>query len=680
VLWIWFVKVCCAFCSRVLFADQCDDVGVLANYAIVGANSFTTGNNSEINDNTITGSGNTPTPTGNMTTITPAFPSLPPFPTTGFVNSSSANPLPPGRYGTVSYGNNVTVTLRPGDYYIARFSIGNNSNMVINPPGKVTLHIKNSFQGGNQLHVNSGGDTGNFRLNLYTNATLQIGNANQGDSELDFNGIIYSPYSSTIQFGNNNQIQGAILSAGVVQVGNNTQFGYSGAVQSSVVEAFGCDPAEVYNRLSVEADFTGFTSTTWPSTTPLPVDITFSTTNSNLGAGWRYNGTVTLELIPADGSALGSYSLISGAGSLNDSVPNDGIASYTFANSDSIACSGSGNYNCSRVRLALSTAYCGQSFRLRVTDSDGVTDETDPITLVCGSALTQLRLTPASTNASTCHPLAITVRAEDSEGDLVSDYSGTVTLTTSTAHGNWSVTPASGSNPNPPVNSLSPTPDNDDNGSVGYSFSAADGGVITLYLSNSHADSGVVITVNDSGNGLSATSGAVTFRDNVLVITPTSTTAGIANSAKIIAGRPHQFSVALWTRDGSNCQQQSGYNLASQGLRGYIDRDGVLTSAANPQLVNSANQSVTLTSSVPMSDNLTLNFSSGGVASFTLNTSDVGRYSLILADHSGSFAHGYTVAGDLLLTVVPAFVNKDVRFFMQLNFRQPPVLPMTLAG
>ncbi|MCH6566446.1 MAG: hypothetical protein IH811_11325, partial [Proteobacteria bacterium] len=58
--------------------------------------------------------------------------------------------------------------------------------------------------------------------------------------------------------------------------------------------------------------------------------------------------------------------------------------------------------------------------------------------------------------ANTCNPFSFTVTAEDSSNNPVTDYTGTVSLTTSTANGNFSAVVA--------TNNVNPNPDTDDNG------------------------------------------------------------------------------------------------------------------------------------------------------------------------------------------------------------------------
>jgi hypothetical protein len=255
---------------KLSIADECDDINLLAEYGVIGEDEFDSGNNSEINGNPITGNGNTPTPTGVSETVNLNFPDIDPlvFPATGGADLEPPSPpaVAAGSYGTIEFErrNNgstlsftggdyfieelilkkgATVQFAPGNYFIEAIDFDNQSKIVISPSGQVNIYIKDSFQAGNETEINTAGNTGNLVFYLYNSASFQLGNANNGSANVDFNGIIYSPYRNTsIDFGNNNNIKGAILSAGSVDVGNNTTFDYSAAVQDEVIGALGCTP------------------------------------------------------------------------------------------------------------------------------------------------------------------------------------------------------------------------------------------------------------------------------------------------------------------------------------------------------------------------------------------------------------------------------------------------------
>jgi len=225
---------------------------------VAGINNLEVGNNSYIKS---TGTLNT---SGNGTSMTttsgvgppgqtlPAF-SPATFPSVGGTNQSINNgTLATGSYGDVTIsgsntfsdgnyfisklkaGNNVTLTLAAGDYFINKWDVGN--NFVLNvSSGPVRIFINTSFQAGNQSVFNSPGSTANLQFYAYNNAQMEFGNANNGNSDVDFNGLIYAPGSNTkIEFGNNNIIQGSVLSGGKVQLGNNTGVIFDAATQAAI--------------------------------------------------------------------------------------------------------------------------------------------------------------------------------------------------------------------------------------------------------------------------------------------------------------------------------------------------------------------------------------------------------------------------------------------------------------
>jgi MSHA biogenesis protein MshQ len=254
--------------SSVTAWANCTDIGILADYGVIGENEFDYGRNSTINGNNITGGGNTPTPTGTTQTIDVNFPSIDPaqFPATGGADLDDPAVVAAGSYGTIEFkprgqnntitfsggnyfieklelDNQTTVVFAPGNYFIEEADIGNGFNLIIAPEGPVSIHIGDEFKVDQNAIFNSLGNTGDLIFYLHNDAEFEVGRANQGSTAPDFNGIIYSPFAdSKVEFENNNNITGAILSAGEVEVGNNTSFDYSDDVKADVLEALGCTP------------------------------------------------------------------------------------------------------------------------------------------------------------------------------------------------------------------------------------------------------------------------------------------------------------------------------------------------------------------------------------------------------------------------------------------------------
>ena len=240
------------------------------------------------------------------------------------------------------------------------------------------------------------------------------------------------------------------------------------------------------------------------------------------------------------------------------------------------------------------------------------------------------RITPATTSASTCLPNAITIVAEDSSNNPVTNYIGSVNISTSTNHGNWSINDAD--------NVTVPNPDVDDDGAVSYTYLISDLGEIILNLFNTRAET-LTISVNDPVVGVTSTSVAISFSDNVFIIT---------EDPVQVAGRPQAMTLAMWTNDGSDCFIDTSYDYNPQNLDASIDRAGVLTGANDPSIGG------TTIPDGPATAGIALDFSAvPGQAGFNLDSNDVGQYRLTIVDNSNVHSAGVIVGTSNLLTVRP---------------------------
>ncbi|QEP43333.1 hypothetical protein D5085_09485 [Ectothiorhodospiraceae bacterium BW-2] len=261
--------------SQQILAANCDNINTLLNYGVIGIDSFEYGGQggsaSTINGVAISGDQglDSPTPEGVMqdvaVTFSPLEPdSFPTFSSNSDISIKNTLTISPDTYNKIDIqinnnqyvrfnsgtyhikeliiSSNDTIYLGPGDYYIEKLTIGNSVDLIIDPSGSVNFYIKSKIDAGNQVHFNSTGSTKNFIIYLYSSADVKIGNGENGSSDIDFNGIIYTPHSdTTIEFNNNNDITGAILSKGTVKVGSNTSFTYTDSVKAEVQSAFNCD-------------------------------------------------------------------------------------------------------------------------------------------------------------------------------------------------------------------------------------------------------------------------------------------------------------------------------------------------------------------------------------------------------------------------------------------------------
>ena len=241
------------------------------------------------------------------------------------------------------------------------------------------------------------------------------------------------------------------------------------------------------------------------------------------------------------------------------------------------------------------------------------------------AALAGFTIDVGTGSASTCTPHAVTITAQNTAGGTFTGYTGTISLSTSSGHGTWSVNTASGTLSDPMA----------DDGAATYTFVAADSGTIVLDLANVHADD-LTITVSDASAGVSSTSAVVRFRDNAFVVTPTTCTGASCpgtGATEVVAGRGHGFQAALWRRDPStgNCAIATAYD-GTKGLKAWIARNAADPGGAAPAIAGAA-----LPNAAPAANNLTLAFTAG-VATFTLDTTDVGKYAIALRDDTSGFA------------------------------------------
>ncbi len=225
-------------------------------------------------------------------------------------------------------------------------------------------------------------------------------------------------------------------------------------------------------------------------------------------------------------------------------------------------------------------------------------------------------------SGSTCAPFEFTVIAEDSSNNPVTDYSGIISITSSTANGNFSTVTAS--------SNISPNPDNDDNGSASYTFAPADNGSISLALSNEHAQTLTISVVDSSIPATLSTTTNVTFSDNAFVISDADTT--LTGDDNIpVAGRAHDYLIQMIRRNPSGCGVATSYS-GDKDLKMWRSKNALDPSTVQPILDGDS-----LPDSDPVTANGSINFVQGE-ATVQLQTTDIGRYTINLADISNTFA------------------------------------------
>ena len=290
---------------------------------------------------------------------------------------------------------------------------------------------------------------------------------------------------------------------------------------------------------------------------------------------------------------------------------------------------------------------------LSVTDVVAVMNDTHPCTLL--PSLDYFDIEVGAGTASTCSPFNITITARDSSNNILTDYGGSIDLTTSTNNGDWADVTTQ--------NAL--IPGAADSGAASYDFDsdAADGdgtddGSIVLSLANSHAET-LTITVEDSGGGVISTSTDVVFSDNAFVVT----SVGVDSlDNDVVVGRRHDFTVEMWQRNPANpadaqCSVATEYDVAN--IKVWMNRAAEDPGTAAPEVTNATNTSTkALTNSAPATPDFTLPFIDGS-ANFTLLASDVGRYSLSFRDDVSGFSD------DTIDGASDVFVARPFGFYLE---------------
>lgn len=420
--------------------DYCSEVTLLTSYGVVGSGGFTFGNGSEINGNPIDGTGNTPTPIGQVDTVDLEYPPLDPliFPTFSGgadLNISKKNDpsdIPAGTYGTINVagGNNgnflggtyyidrlevgatgsgTGITLGPGDYFIREivFHSGIYVNTTSAGPARLFIETGIGQTNANQLEINSGGSASNLQIYLYEGATISLGNGNMGGNKdtLNFNGTIYGPFpDNDITLGNNNTLQGSILTAGTIDVGTDTVFNYSPEVQAEVTASLGCAPvdSEVHHyRLlhpqvlvscySAAIEVIACADETCSATYDDPVTITVS--SSDADSVWQ--GGSLDSTTDADANLLFS----NGTGGSGLRNINGGAAALTLSNASPTAVEATQCYDSSGT-VATSCEVTFNTAGLIITDIDGASPL--PATFAGNDLPAALRAVETNTTTGAC--------------------------------------------------------------------------------------------------------------------------------------------------------------------------------------------------------------------------------------------------------------------------------------
>lgn len=188
--------------------------------------------------------------TGAVISASASFPSLDPatFPSTGSSNTS-ASTIAAGSYKDVDVANSTTTTFTGGTYYIKKLDVGKSAtvnlaagsyfiedldlgdgaNIVVSPTGPVRIYINNKATLGKNTLINATGTVANLQVFLYPGADWVA------DKWVTFVGVVYAPDDkSKVEFDNDANIRGALVTAGEVKIGKDAKIVFSAADQAAV--------------------------------------------------------------------------------------------------------------------------------------------------------------------------------------------------------------------------------------------------------------------------------------------------------------------------------------------------------------------------------------------------------------------------------------------------------------
>ena len=226
--------------------------------------------------------------------------------------------------------------------------------------------------------------------------------------------------------------------------------------------------------------------------------------------------------------------------------------------------------------------------------------------------------------ASTCAPETVTFTVNNGSSDPLTDYAGTLTLSTSTGNGDWSKTGTASD----AYGSISAGAG--DSGAATYTFDASDNGTVTLQLETGRTES-LTVSAVDSEAGATGTSGSVAYSTNGF------TRVDITGGTQIV-GYPQVWKVEMKKQDPDTGDCATNTEYSQVGVKAWLDRSAADPNGTAPTFVDAASgDSLSVPSSEPGSNNFDLTFVNG-VARFTANTTDVGMYNFYIADKTRSFA------------------------------------------
>ena len=222
--------------------------------------------------------------------------------------------------------------------------------------------------------------------------------------------------------------------------------------------------------------------------------------------------------------------------------------------------------------------------------------------------------------ASACGSTPVTITAKQGETTFT-DYTGAITITTSTNNGDWSKNTALGA--------LNPDPDSDDNGAVLYTFVAGDAGVAVLDLYNSHAET---LTIDVDDGSATGSSTPLVYLAAGLQVDADGSDPDVDNVETQIVGRSHYFAGAATSvtirATAGGCGVMTDYT-GLKTLKWWVARDGSDPGGAALKVNNT-----TIGGNEAGAVAIPINFTNGA-ASVNVDFPDAGLWALHVRDEDG---------------------------------------------
>jgi uncharacterized protein DUF6701/concanavalin A-like lectin/glucanase superfamily protein len=298
------------------------------------------------------------------------------------------------------------------------------------------------------------------------------------------------------------------------------------------------------------------------------------------------------------------------------SVSSDGGNNYTILESFANDFSGTYNYDLSAFMSS------NTRIRFRIENNYGNNNEFIDIDNVvitglrnCGPDHFTIFHDQAGIN---CLREAITIQANNVDGSVMTDYTGTINLSLTSNNGNWFALDSNGSSNDLAQGVLTDTA-GDNNGFATYQFAPEDFGSVTLYLQNTIAET-TNISVSENNISDDNSEGDITFRPFGFVFSPNPITTQIAGRA---------FDLTLTAAGQTPNQTECGVIEEYNGTKSINFWSSFNSPATSPTQLSVNGNSITSSQATSVGQNITF---IAGVASIPVQYNDVGSISLHAKD------------------------------------------------